>query len=189
MGRKVGIAESDIVDVAVQLADRHGLAEVTLAAVAAELGVRSPSLYHHVAGLRGLRRLLALRAAEEMEGELRKAAADRAGAEALAAMASSLRDFILTRPGLYWSLVPAPTFDEDPELATAMARSVDVVASQLRRIGLTDDELVDAARALRAAVHGFTTLEMEGGFGLPDATDQSFHRLVDVVIAGFRPAS
>jgi hypothetical protein len=34
-------------------------------------------------------------------------------------------------------------------------------------------------------VHGFATLEVAGGFGLPQDCDESFRRLVDALAAGF----
>jgi len=43
---------------------------------------------------------------------------------------------------------------------------------------LRDDAAVDATRALRAALHGFVTLEATGGFGLPVDIDRSFERVV-----------
>jgi hypothetical protein len=34
----------------------------------------------------------------------------------------------------------------------------------------------------RAMVHGFATLELAGGFGLPQEIDETFHRLLDAYI-------
>ena len=50
MARKVGIRVDDVVEAAATVADAEGLEAVTLARVAAVLGVRSPSLYAHVDG-------------------------------------------------------------------------------------------------------------------------------------------
>ena len=40
---------------------------------------------------------------------------------------------------------------------------------------------IDAARALRSALHGFVDLENHGGFGLPVDVDRSFERLVSAL--------
>ena len=37
---------------------------------------------------------------------------------------------------------------------------------------------------LRSAIHGFVTLELGGGFGLPDDLDRSYDVLVEGTIAG-----
>jgi len=66
MARSVGIDRERVVAVAAELADEVGLDQLTLAQVAARLGVRLPSLYNHVEGLPGLRRELALRGLRQL---------------------------------------------------------------------------------------------------------------------------
>jgi hypothetical protein len=39
-------------------------------------------------------------------------------------------------------------------------------------------------RAYRSALHGFVSLEVNGGFGLPQDVDESFEALVAVLVAG-----
>ena len=46
------------------------------------------------------------------------------------------------------------------------------------------DEAIHALRALRSVVHGFATLEAAGGFGIPLNLDESFRRLVELLIRG-----
>jgi hypothetical protein len=53
---------------------------------------------------------------------------------------------------------------------------------------LTGEEAVHATRAVRAALHGFISLEASGGFALPLGIGESFDRLVDVLVEGLRPA-
>jgi hypothetical protein len=51
-----------------------------------------------------------------------------------------------------------------------------------------EDDLVDAARLLRSALHGFVSLELEGGFAMARSVDRSFERLVsslDTALAGW----
>lgn len=45
-------------------------------------------------------------------------------------------------------------------------------------LGLNGDDAVDAIRALRAVLHGFVSLEAQGGFGLSADVDRSFDRLL-----------
>jgi hypothetical protein len=53
-----------------------------------------------------------------------------------------------------------------------------VVTSVLDGFGVTGDDAIDATRSLRAALHGFVSLEDAGGFGLPTDVDRSFDRLI-----------
>jgi AcrR family transcriptional regulator len=69
-----GLDRDRVVDAAVAIADADGLDAVTLARVAAALGVRSPSLYNHIDGRDGLVRGIATRATRELATALRRAA-------------------------------------------------------------------------------------------------------------------
>jgi AcrR family transcriptional regulator len=178
-----GLDRAQVVDAAVAIADQEGLEAVTLARVAAALGVRSPSLYNHVDGRGGLIRGIAVRATRELATALRRAATGRSGADAIAAVAQAQRDYARAHPGRYAATVAAPA-PGDTEHEEAAADAVDVLTAVLGMSGLEGDDVIHAARALRSAVHGFAALEASGGFGLAVDPDVSFRRLVDAVAAG-----
>jgi AcrR family transcriptional regulator len=182
---RAGLDTDAVVAAAAQLADADGLEAVTLARLAGILGVRSPSLYAHVDGLADLRRRLAVRGARELAAQLQRAVAGRSGGDALTAMADAYRDYARAHPGTYAALQPAPARGDD-EGTVAAAGVVDVVLAVLRGYGLEGDEAIHATRIVRAALHGFVTLETDGGFGLPLALDDSYARLVDVLDRGLR---
>lgn len=45
---------------------------------------------------------------------------------------------------------------------------------------------IQAARSLRSAVHGFVSLELAGGFGMPVDADASFAWLAELLADGIR---
>jgi AcrR family transcriptional regulator len=178
-----GLDREQVVDAALAIADTDGLEAVTLARVAAALGVRSPSLYNHVDGRNGLVRGVAARATAELATALRRAATGRAGADAIAAVAQAQRDYALAHPGRYAATVAAPA-PGDTAHEEAAADAVDVLTSVLKGSGLEGDDLIHAVRALRSAVHGFAAIEASGGFGLDVDRDVSFQRLIDAFARG-----
>jgi AcrR family transcriptional regulator len=178
-----GLDPDQVIDAAIAIADEDGLDAVTLARVAAALGVRSPSLYNHVDGRDGLVRGIATRATTELATALRRAATGRAGADAIAAVAQAQRDYALAHPGRYAATVAAPAPGDNAHQEAA-ADAVDVITSVLAGSGLEGDDVIHAARALRSAVHGFAALEASGGFGLDVDRDVSFQRLVDALTRG-----
>jgi AcrR family transcriptional regulator len=178
-----GLDRAQVVGAAIAIADEEGLEAVTLARVAAALGVRSPSLYNHVDGRDGLLRAIAARSTRELATALRRAATGRAGIDAVAAFAQAQRDYARAHPGRYAATVAAPARG-DTEHEKAAADAVDVLTSVLGGSGLEGDDVIHAARALRSAVHGFAALEASGGFGLAVDTDVSFRRMVEAVAAG-----
>jgi len=188
MGR-AGLDEAAVVDAAARLADAEGLEAVTLARLAAELGVRAPSLYAHIAGLEDLRRLLGARGARELAVEMGRAAAGRAGAEALRAVASAYRAYGHEHPGSYAAAQRARRFADDDEAAAAAGRAAtDVVLAVLRGYDLDGDDALHAARTIRAALHGFVSLEAQDGFAIELSLDETFERLVATLDRGLRRA-
>jgi AcrR family transcriptional regulator len=172
-----------VVSAAARLADRDGLEAVTLASLAADLGVRPPSLYNHVAGQDGLRRALALHGLREMTRRLERAAVGKAGDAALLGFAHAYRDFAGEHPGLYAATLRAPD-PADPELDAAGDELLTIVLAVLDGYGFEGEDGLHAVRGLRSVLHGFVALEALGGFGLPLDRDESFARLLDMFLAG-----
>jgi AcrR family transcriptional regulator len=183
MGRRRGLSRAVVVDAAARLADQDGFDALTLGAVAAQLGVRPPSLYNHVAGLHGLRRDLALQGVGEMGERLRDAAVGRAGEDALVAVAAAYRGYARERPGLYRALQRAPD-PGDAELRDAAERLLRPVLAVLAGYGLDGADAIHAARTLRSALHGFVELERVGGFGIDLDLDESYRWMVAALSAG-----
>jgi AcrR family transcriptional regulator len=181
---RAGLDRDRVVAVAAAIADAEGLDAVTLARVAAELGVKSPSLYNHVAGRDGLVRGVALAGLHELAAALREAAIGRAGADALLATAQAYRAYVKEHPGRYAAgAVRAPAAG-DAEHEAAATAVLEVMRGVLRAWRLSEEDTIHALRAVRAAVHGFATLEAAGGFGLEVDLDASFERLIGALAAG-----
>ncbi|MFI7587954.1 WHG domain-containing protein [Spongisporangium articulatum] len=168
---------------AASAADELGLEALTLAVVAQRLGVRQPSLYNHVEGLRGLRRELTLLGGRELLERGRAAAVGRSGREALFAIAEAYRTYGRERPALFSALQRVPDA-EDAELVRVAQELLDLFYAVLAGYHLEGDDAVDAVRGLRALVIGWVTLETGGGFGMPRDVDRSFHRLLESFDAG-----
>jgi AcrR family transcriptional regulator len=178
---RAGLNTDRVVAEAADLADEVGLDQLTLAALAARLGVRQPSLYNHVASLDALRRLLSMRGKAELADVLGQAAIGRARDDALVAMAHAWRSWALDHPGRYQAAQPGAA-PGDAEHEAVARRAVEVVAAVMDGYGLDGDDAIDAIRAYRAALHGFVSLEASGGFAFPVDVDRSFDRLVRALV-------
>jgi AcrR family transcriptional regulator len=188
MPPKAGLDHSAVVGAAAALADAAGLDQLTLANLAAQLGVRTPSLYNHVAGLPGLHRDLALLGTRELCARLSRAAIGKSGDAAVEAICYAYRAFVNERPGLYAATVRSVLLADQPdsELNAAQEETVEVVLMVLAAYHLSGEDAIHAARGLRSVIHGFATLEAAGGFGIPLDLDISFQRLIQTFIAGLR---
>lgn len=174
---RAGLTPERVALEAAAVADDVGFDRLTLATVAERLGVRLPSLYKHIDSLDGLRRDVAVLATGQLGQAITQATVGRSGEEALRALALAYRDHARRHPGSYAATVRAP--DAASPAHTAAADAVlRVVLAVLGGYGLTGDDAIDATRALRAALHGFVSLEAAGGFGLAREIDRSFERFV-----------
>jgi AcrR family transcriptional regulator len=182
---RAGLDATSVVAAAAGLADRDGLEQLTLARLAAALGVRAPSLYAHVAGLADLRDRIAALGVDEFTVALSDAATGRAGREALHAVAIAYRAYARRRPGVYAAMQRAPD-GGDAEREAAAARLIGVLVAVLRGYGLEGDDAIHAVRLIRSALHGFVSLESVGGFALPLGLEESYERLIEMVDRGLR---
>ncbi len=185
MPTKARLDRATVVQAAAELVDAEGLEHLTLAALAARLGVRTPSLYNHVTGLDGLRRDVALLAVRELQERLARAAIGKAGDAAVVALADAYRAFAREHPGRYAASLRAPALD-DSEFQAVAAAVVAIIVAVLAFYDLHGDDAVHAVRGLRSILHGFVALEAAGGFELPLDRDESYRRLVRVFIEGLR---
>jgi AcrR family transcriptional regulator len=178
---RAGLTQTRVLEEAERLADEVGLSQLTLAALAARLGVRQPSLYKHIDGMDGLQRGLAVRAKNELANILARAAIGRERGDAITAIGHAYREWAHEHPGRYAAAQPAPAPDDAEAIAASQA-VVSVTTAVLAGYRLRDDDAIDATRALRSALHGFVTLELAGGFGLPVDIDRSYERLVSGLV-------
>lgn len=174
-----------VVQAAVALIDTVGLEQITLANLAERLEIRTPSLYNHIHGIEGLRRELALLSMHELATRMGQVVMGKAGDDAIFAFAHAYRAFAKEHPGLYATTQRAPAFD-DTELQKAAQEVIDVLLKVLSAYNLQADDALHAIRLLRSTIHGFTMLEITGGFGLPLELDETFRRLIAMFLASIK---
>jgi AcrR family transcriptional regulator len=177
---RAGLTTVRVVEEAEVLADECGLENLTLSALAPRLGVQIPSLYKHVDGMAGLQRLIAIRAKSELADLLARAAAGKAGAEAVAAMAHAYRTWAKEHPGRYPAVLRAPA-EGDAEDLEASEAALTILRASLSAFDLEPEDEIDAIRLLRAHLHGFVSIELVEGMKLPQDIEHTF----DLLIGGY----
>jgi AcrR family transcriptional regulator len=179
-----------ILDAAANLLEAGGLDALTMQAVAAEVGVRAPSLYKRVRDRAALVRAVQEAAATELEASLSSVARGKDPRADIVAMADAFRAFAHRRPGVY-GLLFAALPDEmrvSPETNQAAVAPVLTALTALvagrgrggtkRRSG----EPLDAARLFVAFAHGFVTMELAGAFRLGGDVDRAWRTGVATIV-------
>jgi len=187
MASRVGLDRAAVVQAAIDIVDAQGVDALTMARLAASLGIRVPSLYAHVPGQSGLRRELWMWTVRDLGDRLRESVMGRSGHEALSAFARAFRDYAHEFPGRYQLTLSPPDPLDDEALAVGR-RANKAFDAVIRSYALTGDEAVHLGRAVRAAIHGFVGLETTYVLG-PENVDDSFEHLLVLLGRGLSPAS
>ncbi len=182
---RMGLSVSAVLDAAGAIADAEGLDALSLAKLASRLGVKSPSLYNHINGLDTLKEDLTTKAFLMLVDRTRDAMAGIAGKEALAAFGHTQRQFATQHPGL-WSAMKLPVARWSQAAQAAADTYLLLALAILRGYGISGDAAIHAVRAVRAALQGFTDLELGGGFNLEQDVDESFLALLDMLDTALR---
>lgn len=177
-----------VVQAAVEILNAEGMQALTLSRLAEELGIQTPSLYNHVEGLHGLQQELAILNAKLLADRLSSAAMGKSGTELFMEASQAFRAYVKEYPGLYMSTLRSSGAQETPnkELQLEEERTVNVGLVVMASLGLKGENAIHGLRVFRSMVHGFATLEVAGGFGLPQDCDESFRRLVLALVAGLQ---
>lgn len=180
MATRARLKSEEILDAAIRIADKTGLDKLTLGQVAAEVGVKTPSLYEHFEGLPGLHLAIRLRGFQTLGNIIGKATVGKSRDDAVRALASETRRFVHQHPALYESTVLTAVGDSK-EVHKAADGVLVTLYSVLAGYGITGTEAVYAARYLRSLLHGFNSLELAGGFGLNVHLSESYDRMIDML--------
>lgn len=165
--------------------EREGVEALSLNVLAAELGVKTPSLYRYVDGRAGLLRALNLQTVEQMVEAMGAGEPSSPNPlERLVQMMGHYRAYALANP-LCYTLAFASTAPElrpDPVALEALAIPLQQVMAQISGAG----ESLAALRGAWALVHGYVLLEIHGQFQRGGDLAATFEQVVRGYLAGWK---
>lgn len=180
-----GLDREAVLQAAAAMADERGFEQVTLAALAERLKVKTPSLYNHIESLKGLRHQLALYALSRLQEQMLYAALGKAGEEAVFAVGLAYVAFVRAHPGLYDATIAGMTYGE-ADVAAAAGKAVELLLPILDGLGLRGEEALHAVRGFRSLMHGFASIEASGGFRMALDRDESLRHMLRTYLTGLR---
>ena len=164
MNARAVLSKARIVEAAALVADRGGIAAVSMRSVAAELGVEAMSLYHHVANKSALLDSLADWAFEQISAP----DVDASWRPAMASRARSARSVLVAHP---WAL---GMIEARPRPGTPLLRHFDRVLGCLLNSGFSAALATHLFSALDAYIYGFALTESTLPFTPADGAEKSF---------------
>lgn len=171
-----------IVAAARAILEADGLDAVTMQAVAGRVGVRAPSLYKRVADRSALIRAVTDAIIEDLAAALRIPDTGGDATDELRSIAHRFRAFVHANPAGYGLLFANLGPDIAPDGAALAALGRPIVAATTRLVG--DKDALPAARTFVAWAHGFTTMELAGGFRLGGDVDAAYTVGLELILSG-----
>ncbi len=181
---KAGLDKTKIIEAAATMADERGIANVTLKVLAAELGIKSPSLYKHFSGgLDELNKELMLYGWHSLENIITKAAIGKAKDDAIMAICSAYRNFAAEHKGLFEAMQWYNMYRSEEHLQ-ATRGMISVFYQVLDAYDLNEEQKVHIVRMFRGFLQGFSSIESHGGYGNPLSINDSFDFALRTILNG-----
>jgi AcrR family transcriptional regulator len=176
------VTRERIIHTAHALLETHGYEAVSLAKLAAELGIRAPSLYKHLADKNALIREVNTLTCQHLTRAIEDVQADTPYQQ-LTAMAETYRTYALAHPATYALAFDTvlPDAQPDPAVLEAMARPLQAVFAR----GVGEAASLAALRGAWALLHGFVVLEMGAQFRRAGAVEPAFRQAFDAYLRGW----
>lgn len=180
MARK-GLTEEIVIDAAARLIAEKGYDNFSLHSLAAELGIKTASLYNHIVSSQKLVAKVGERVLLQLKQTIRNDTDGKTGTEAIEALANGYRRFALENPELYQLILLIPELGDNEFSNTGMTLMADLY-ELLSPFCLSREEQVHIGRMIRSTMHGFISLEQAGFFSKPYDADSSYHYMIDSLI-------
>jgi len=174
-----------VINTSAQLAEEVGLDNITLLKLANKLGVKTPSLYNHISGLKDIYIGLATLGMEKLGSTVRDSAIGKSNDEAITAIAYQYRKFAKQYPELYKAIINSPELN-DSKVKEAGHIFVQIMYKVLEEYNYSEEDSMHIVRGLRSIMHGFVSLEAAGFFKSNWDREESYKRLVSGFILSIR---
>src|SRR5215475_9638146 len=167
-----------------EMIEAEGIDQLSLARLAAELGIKAPSLYRHVASKAELLRAVNTLTSQELVAAL---LVDDHGPtsprERLQHVALAYREFAHRYPVTYRLAFSNTVPESQPDASLLEALALPVQDSWAAVFG--PENSLAALRGAWALIHGFVTLELDGQFQRGGDLNATFDLVIDAYIAGW----
>lgn len=175
-----------ILDRAEHFIEQAGAEQMSLQQLAADLGIKPPSLYRYFSNKADLLRAVNLRTNTALVNAMRDAAAQPADSDSarLLHMGHAYRDYVLAHPQSYLLAYgsPAPALQPDAAHLATLALEIEHIVAPLN----THIDSLTLVRGIWALIHGYVMLELTQQFKRGGDLGATFTQILGIYIDGIR---
>lgn len=182
-GKNMRVTKAAVIETASDIADKNGLNNVSLKAIAEKLNIRTPSLYNHITCLDDLLREVAHRGMKTMNNRMIKAAVGSFGDSAIKSVSIEYLNYMIEHPGIYETIQWA-TWHGTEETEKIFEEYTGLLTTLIRSYKFKDDYTNEILNLLTGFLHGYTTLQLRYAFIAPDKVRNELENAIDTVLLG-----
>ncbi|MCJ1996411.1 TetR/AcrR family transcriptional regulator [Lactococcus piscium] len=181
---KKKIDNEKIIHATIALATKQGLLNVSLNGIAANLGIKTPSLYNHISGIEDLYGQLGIYSLDLLEKEVVQSVLGFSKHDALIRIANTYVTFAIQNPVLYHA-IENPYLKNSQDISKAKEAIVLIIQSVLKVYNFTIEKEIKIIRVLRSYLHGFASLYIADLFNIKTVdVDESFDLGLNALLSG-----
>lgn len=178
------ITKEKIIETVIQLGETKPLLQITLLDIAKQLGIKTPSLYNHIAGLDDLYTMLCLYACNQLSNTLRDSVIGISGKEALFKLANEYYTFA-NEQVILQAAIENPLLEKSRVIDQAKEHIVNVILLVMDRSALDHVEKIHLIRILRSYIYGFSILNNKGLMEYDVSSKDSFTIGIQAILSSF----
>ena len=179
------ITKSDVIQTAADIADKNGLSNVSLKAVAESLNIRTPSLYNHIDSLEALLREIAHNGMKTMNERMMQAAIGKIGDDAVKSVGITYLDYMIEHPGIYETIQWA-TWHGTEETGKIFDNYLSLLKTLALSCNFNPTNIDEILNLLTGVLHGYTTLQLRYALSRPDEVRAALSTALDTVLTGLK---
>ena len=177
------VTKAEVIKTASDMADRNGLHNVSLKAIAENLGIRTPSLYNHIGSLDELLREIAHSGMRTMNEKMIRAAIGKTGDSALKLVAVEYLNYMIEHPGVY-EIIQWASWNGTEETAIIFNDYLSLLKTLICSCGFNPDKTTEILSMVTGMLHGYTTLQLRYAFSNPDKVRKELSEAIDTLLLG-----
>lgn len=177
------VTKAAVIEAASDIADKDGLNNVSLKAVAEKLNIRTPSLYNHIESLDDLLREVAHKGMRTMNDRMTQVAIGTFGDTAIKSVSIEYLNYMIEHPGIYETIQWA-TWHGTEETGEIFGNYISLLTTLIRSCNFKPDYTNEILNLLTGILHGYTTLQLRYAFVDPDKVRKELRDTIDTVLLG-----
>lgn len=181
------LTKTDVIQAAADIADEHGLNNLSLKNVAEKLNIRTPSLYNHITSLDNLLREVAHSGMRAMNERMFHAAAGISADAAVKAVSVEYFHYMVEHPGVYETIQWVAWHGND-ETAELFSRYQALLKKLVLSCHLGAQNAEEITEMIMGMLHGYTTLKLGEALQAPGQADAGLLRAMETLLAGIHQA-